>query len=447
MRRSRGVRFERLVIEAGSNSFTLDLHPRLTVIAGLGRLERDALVGELLGALASARTGVHLEAVEDAGRRLAVFRPTKGRGRVVDVDRAADVTAEYLDDDGRIDLLRRAGVDITVARSKLRFGAADLQTASHGTELVRRLAAVDQPALWAAAEAVLTTDAALQAEAEALGSSVEDAELLDRVEQVHGRFEAAQARHERIRKLTLATSGVATVGTAAAIALDQASVAIGIVVVALLSMLASVRTRARQEAARAAEEQALAEAGAQSYLGFHLQRVNGMLSSEAARKRLMGVADDFRRAGEAWRDLAGDVPVAWALEHHEAITAAARVRVDISAHASVAAESADTPGDTTDLAQVLVTRLAELRRLGDGVETLPLLLDDPLAGLDRQAKPALLELLSHTAGTPQLVYLTEDEDVASWARLEALTGTLSIIEPSAASSGIDRSTRPKLIEI
>lgn len=441
------MRFERLVIEAGTSSFTLDLHPRLTVIAGLGRLERDALVGELLGALASARTGVHLEVVDDTGRRLAVFRPTKGRGRVVDVDRAADVTGDYLDDEGRIDLLRRIGVDVGVARSKLRFGAADLQTASHGTELVRRLAAVDQPSLWAAAEAMMTSDAALQAEAEALGSSVEDAELLDRVEQVHGRFEAAQARHERIRKLTLATSAVATVGTAGAIVLDQANVAIAIVVVALLAMLASVRTRARQEAARAEEEHALAEAGAQSYLGFHLQRVNGMLSSEAARKRLMGVADDFRRAGEAWRDLAGDVPVAWALEHHEAITAAARVRVDISAHATVASESADTPGDTTDLAQVLVARLAELRRLADGTETLPLLLDDPLADLDRAAKPALLELLSHTAGTPQLVYLTEDEDVASWARLEALTGALSIIEPSAASSGVDRSGRPRLIEI
>jgi len=39
------VRFERLVIEAGSNTVTLDLHPRLTVIAGAGRLEREALIG------------------------------------------------------------------------------------------------------------------------------------------------------------------------------------------------------------------------------------------------------------------------------------------------------------------------------------------------------------------------------------------------------------------
>ena len=45
-------------------------------------------------------------------------------------------------------------------------------------------------------------------------------------------------------------------------------------------------------------------------------------------------------------------------------------------------------------------------------------------------KPALLELLRRTAGTPQVILLTDDEDVASWARLEALTGELTVLEPS-----------------
>lgn len=447
MGRSDHVRFERLVIEGGGDTFTLDLHPRLTVIAGVGRVERDALVGELLGALASARSGVHVEALEDSGRRLAVVRPAGGRGRVVDVDRATDVTAEFVDERGRIDLLRRAGVDITVARRKLRFGAADLQVASHGAQLVRQLAEVDQPTLWAAAETLIATDAALQSEAETIGSSVEDAEVFERVEQRHVAFEAAQARDERIRRLTLAVSAAGTAGTVGAVVLGLEAVAIAIVLVALVSMLASVVTRSRAEQARAAEEEALAAAGAQSYLGFHMQRINGMLSSGAARKRLMTAAEDYRRAGDAWRALAGEIPVEWALEHHEEIAGAARVHVDITTHAQVAAEPSSVGDDTTDLARVLVSRLAELRRMGGGVESLPLILDDPLADLDRGAKPALLELLSHTSGSPQLVYLTDDEDVASWARLEALTGALSIIEPSAAPSGVDRSQRPRLIEI
>ena len=45
-------------------------------------------------------------------------------------------------------------------------------------------------------------------------------------------------------------------------------------------------------------------------------------------------------------------------------------------------------------------------------------------------KPLLLELLGRSAGDPQIVFLTEDEDVASWARLEALTGEVALIEPA-----------------
>ena len=99
-------------------------------------------------------------------------------------------------------------------------------------------------------------------------------------------------------------------------------------------MLVSVRTRTRAETARKAEAEALADAGAQSYLGFHLQRVNGMLSSDQARKRLIAVGRRrTARAPRRWKALAGDVPVDWALDHHEEITAAARVRIDITAHA------------------------------------------------------------------------------------------------------------------
>ena len=441
------MRFERLIIEAGSATFNLDLHQRLTVIAGVGRLEREALMGELLGALTSTRPGVHVEAVEDGGRRLAVFRPSKGKGRVVDVDRATDVTADFLDADGHIDLLRRAGVEPAVARRKLRFGSADLQAASHGAELIRRLADADQARLWAAAEALLTADAALQSEADVLGSAPEDVEIMEQVEERHEEFEEAQARHERIRQMTLVVSGCATIGTAGALMAGLLTAAVGIVLVALVSAMASIKARNVAEAARAAEEEALAAAGAQSYLGFHLQRVNGMLSSDTARRQLISVNDEVRRARDAWAELAGDVPVAWALDHHEEIAGAARVRADINTHARMSAEPVAAGDETAELARVLVARFADLRRLGTGTESLPLLLDDPFAGVERTAKPALLELLSHTSGSPQLVYLTDDEDVASWARLEALTGTLSIIEPSAEPSGIDRSGRPDILQL
>ena len=105
------MRVERLVIEAGENTLTLDLHPRLTVVAGIGRVEREGLVGELIGALGGSRPGLHLELEERSGRHLAVFRPTSGRPRIVDVDRAQDVTAEFAGADGGCSLLAHLGLD------------------------------------------------------------------------------------------------------------------------------------------------------------------------------------------------------------------------------------------------------------------------------------------------------------------------------------------------
>jgi DNA repair exonuclease SbcCD ATPase subunit len=87
----------------------------------------------------------------------------------------------------------------------------------------------------------------------------------------------------------------------------------------------------------------------------------------------------------------------------------------------------------TDLARVLVTRLSEARHFGQDGESYPLILDDPFVELDSSLKPSLLELLGHNVLSPQVIFLTEDEDVASWARLEALTGALSIIEPTPAT--------------
>ncbi|MCB1018145.1 MAG: hypothetical protein KDB10_23870, partial [Acidimicrobiales bacterium] len=64
-------------------------------------------------------------------------------------------------------------------------------------------------------------------------------------------------------------------------------------------------------------------------------------------------------------------------------------------------------------------------------ESFPLVLDDPFIELDASVKPSLLELLGRATTNQQIIFLTEDEDVASWAKIEALTGDLTILEPSA----------------
>ena len=97
----------------------------------------------------------------------------------------------------------------------------------------------------------------------------------------------------------------------------------------MLVTVAAFAYRARVSRAFDAEREALGEAGAQSYLGFQLQRVNGLVSSQENRRRLLAAAEDHRVAAARWTEIVGDVSVDWALEHHEAITAAARLRDDI----------------------------------------------------------------------------------------------------------------------
>src|SRR5688572_21760520 len=185
----RQVRMSRMVIEAGRHTIALDLHPKLTVITGIGDLERESLAGELLGALGPSRPGVHVELTTDDGRHLAVFRPTNGRARLVDVDQSRDITPR--DADGGVDLYSHHGIDMAGARRALKVTQADLTTLAQGDAVVQRLAEADQTALWAAAARVRVTDEALQAESAAAGTAPEDAEIIDRIERRHAQLETA----------------------------------------------------------------------------------------------------------------------------------------------------------------------------------------------------------------------------------------------------------------
>ncbi|MEO7572906.1 MAG: hypothetical protein ABIX10_10770 [Acidimicrobiales bacterium] len=422
------MRVERLVIEAGENTLTLDLHPRLTVVAGIGRTERESLVGELVGALSGSRPGLHVELEERSGRHLAVFRPTMGRHRIVDVDRAQDVTSEFIEADGACTLLGRMGLDSRSARRKMRFGAADLATSSNRGKAVEVLAALDQRRVWGSAEALRRAEGDLTSEAEAIGSAPEDADLIDEVEARHLAVEQAADRFEGSHRRTFWIGGAAALAAIPGV-LAAGSVGLLFLVIALCSLAASLLARTNVGRTVEAEDKALADAGAHSYLGFQLQRVNGLLANDSSRKTLMDVAGARRAALAEWQQVAGDIPVDWALANQEEIQAASRLRREVDALGALSTTAPEVAEDVTgDLAHAIVTRLAEARSVaGEGV---PLLLDDPFQQLDASVKPLLLELLGRSAGEPQIVFLTDDEDVASWARLEALTGEVALIEPA-----------------
>lgn len=408
-----------------------DLHPRLTVVAGLGQLERDALVGELIGALGSARSGVHLELTADDGHRFAVFRPAGADHRVVDVDERVDVTSQFTDGDGRIDLLARAGLDHRSARRTMRFAAQDLAESTERDELIRQLAAVDQQELWVAAENLRGAEMRLDSEARAIGAGVEDAEVIQRIEDRHAAFERSQEQNESVRRASFLTAGVAALSTV------PLAKAVGVVAVALLAVLAlaavavSVLYWRRMESARAAEEEALADAGAQSYLGFHLQRVNSLLSSDLSRQRLIRASEEQRDATQRWQVLAGDVDVTWAIANRSAIATAAKVRAEVRPFADPADPSRHD--DTAAVASAVVARLEQLRRLGPGGESFPALLDEPFVSVDTGALPALLELLVRSSTNQQILLLTQSDAIADWARVESMAGGVGIIEPTPSA--------------
>ena len=85
--------------------------------------------------------------------------------------------------------------------------------------------------------------------------------------------------------------------------------------------------------------------------------------------------------------------------------------------------------ETADVAHAVLTHLTRLRTIGTAGESFPLILDDPFADVAPSTRLSLLELLARSAGPPQVILLTNQEDVASWARLEALTGEVALVEP------------------
>jgi hypothetical protein len=421
------MRFQRLLLEAGATTVTVDLHPRLTVIAGVGDLERESLATELLGGLAGSRPGTHVEVVEDGGRRLGVMHPTNGsRDRVVELDTGNDVTGEYVDDDGEVDLLGPLGFDLRGAKRRCRMTSADMVTEAVVDGAVASLARVDQQELWPAAEAVRTTDARLKSEVAAAGGDPEDAPLVEEVERRHAAFEQAQQRLEYVRHHGIFVGGACVVGAIPAVAL-QHWVAVPLLVVAILTTLLSIAYRRRMEKARKAERRALEKAGAETYLAFRLQRMNTMFDGGADRSRLADAVAAHRDALARWQRLAGDVSVDLAFDLRDRVTAAAhRIREAGAEGASGTAAAAEP----AELAQALIVRMNDLRHAGTGGESLPLLLDEPLAGVSPSVKQWVLELVGRSAGSPQIVYLTDDPDVAAWARMEAVSGELSIIEPA-----------------
>jgi hypothetical protein len=79
----------------------------------------------------------------------------------------------------------------------------------------------------------------------------------------------------------------------------------------------------------------------------------------------------------------------------------------------------------------LQARLAAARRPGSHDETIPLLVDEALQRLRSEVKWALLDMIERCAHQVQMIYLTDDPEVVTWARRRVGADALSLLEPTA----------------
>lgn len=405
------VRLQRLVLHAGTSDevFSLDLHPGLTVFTGVGRFDRSGLASEILGALGTSRSGVHLELTDDDGRRLALFRPAGAPHRVLDIDRGVEVTQQF-ETGGEVDLLRAGGLLDDRSRRLLRVTGADLATEANRLEVLHQLAAVDDELLWTAAAALREVEAELSRFGPD-GPTPLDAELLRLAGPDRAPTHRAGARGaDQVRAASFAAAvSLALLG---AVAAWWPTPVLALLFATAAAVLAAVAVAWRRPGGRAVAVEGVTPRGAgmSAYQAFRLHRLERCIADGDRRRQLLDLARAHERALVRWRAMAGDVDVHWAWRHRDAIRR--RRGLDQPRLIAGPGELAATLAERFDL-------LATSPRMRP-----PIVLDEPFPGVTDDDLRDLISLLLVATSDLQLVLFTEDERIADWARLEALDGAI-----------------------
>lgn len=84
-----------------------------------------------------------------------------------------------------------------------------------------------------------------------------------------------------------------------------------------------------------------------------------------------------------------------------------------------------------DIHENLLAHLTRATHAGPADESVPVLLDEPFLAVPAERKWELLDMLCRLGEKTQLVYLTDDPFVASWARRRAAAGQITLLEPIA----------------
>ncbi len=400
------------------------------MVSGLGKLEREALASEVLGAIGPGRSGLSVDLVADNGRCLEVHRPLTGPCSVRDAVTCEDVTNAFLFGE-TVDVLGALGLSRGQTRSTLHFSDKNLKAVDDLDATVVRLGSIDQTELWSAAIKLAEVEVEM-------ASVVDEAILADPLEDYAEEIEEAHAgRDIAADQLEKARSQLRS----GSLALAFIGVAVGLIThpflaVPFLSLAIGVGVRAWRrgqdyETASAFEIEVLSKAGVASYLNFQLKKVDELTSNNAVRSRSLELAELHRQARTTWESITGKgISLEWAAGQRAQITAAAS-RIDGGS------------GYPAGHAMECFARAFVNARSSVG-ESLPLVVDEPFTTV---GDPELLEILSAMetyAAHMQYIVMSNDDRVLRWIQARTEQGTASLVRLGSESGREQRPTTTPL---
>lgn len=433
------MRIARVELATGNETVELHLHPRLTLVTGLGRLEREALAAEVLGAISSGRPGLSVDIVADDGRCLEVRRPLDGAASVTDSGSQHDLTDRFRDTRGgtTIDVLGALGVNRAAGHELLHVREQDLRGGTEPDDIVGRLAALDQDILWSTAIAVAELEVEMATLHEAANSDPYSA-MADEIETVHAARDMAGDHLDTTRSQSRLGAPVVVLISIAAGLITHPLLALPFLAAAGALVARAWRAGQDYEAAEQAEHDVLDRAGISSYLNFQLKKVDELTSSSSNRSRTLETAELHRAARDRWELLAGKgVSLEWAAAH----------RPDISATADeLRGGGGGNSGPFGTCDRLIDSFTAARQAVG---EAIPVIIDDLFSTLDDDALATVLAALSTYSPHLQIIAMSNDERVHAWARRHVADERATVVHlggPGAVRPSVADRTLPDVID-
>jgi hypothetical protein len=292
------------------------------VLAQLERVRAEAAA--MQAGTASVDSDRHLLSSADAARALAtrwneasarvteLAAQLEGRPRFEPADRdlmAAVPSEPPADLDGLIDALQRSIEAYDTLDQRLQVLAVSKLPAP-SDPVVAELGLLEQATLWRAAERLGEASATMQRVQLSLGGlEIDDMgpslTLIDEIEAAHRKVEDADSAVAAAKLPGMVGVGVGVLAGVAGMAAAPVLLPVGLAGAAVAGVAGIVRPRSRLSKAARVEHEALEQADATTYLGFHIRRVEASVDP-----KLRGLVDstmsEHRGALSAWLELVGE---------------------------------------------------------------------------------------------------------------------------------------------